>query len=129
MEKLFLGFAQRDITPSGSVQTIGFGKADPFSRGVMDPLAAQASVWRQGDFLCCLIAVDHIGFSARHCAQLRGEIARLLRITPAQVMLCFSHTHAAPNDALEQSWFAFAAEKICQAVREAAQQCVPVDAV
>ena len=128
MHTAFFGVAQADITPSGPVQTIGFGRGDEWSRGVERPLMAQVSVWRLENETCCLAAIDHIGFSKEHAGALRGEIGSILGASPEKVMLCFSHTHSAPNDSLELSWYASARESILSCAREALQNMSPVRA-
>jgi hypothetical protein len=128
MHTAFFGYAEADITPSGSVQTIGFGRGDEWSRGVERALRAQVSVWRLGGEACCLAAVDHIGFSKQHAGALREEIGAMLGASCEKVMLCFSHTHSAPNDSLELEWYASARESILCCVREALQNMGPVRA-
>jgi hypothetical protein len=123
-----MGFAQADITPSAQVQTIGFGRGDEWSRGVERALMAQVSVWRLGEETCCLAAIDHIGFSREHAGALRGEIGAILGVSGEKVMLCFSHTHSAPNDSLEPEWYASARESILACAREALQNMSPVRA-
>ena len=63
---LKMGFAQRDITPAGSVKMVGFARADEWSRGVESPLMAQLAVWESGEEFACLAAVDSIGFSTEN---------------------------------------------------------------
>ena len=128
MHTAFLGFAQADITPVKSVQMIGFGRGDEWSRGVERALMAQVSVFRLGGETCCLAAIDHIGFSREHAGELRGEIGAILGVSPDKVMLCFSHTHSAPNDSLELAWYASAREGILACVRSALCAMAPVRA-
>ncbi len=128
MHTAFFGVAQVDITPSGPAQTIGFGRGDEWSRGVECALMAQVSVCRLESETCCLVGVDHIGFSKEHAGALRGEIGSILGASAEKVMLCFSHTHSAPNDSLELSWYASARESILTCVREALQNLSPVRA-
>ena len=61
MNQLYMGFAERNITPDRPMETIGF--APQMSEGVRAPLTAQVSVWSQNGMGCCLAAIDHIGFS------------------------------------------------------------------
>lgn len=69
------GFAEVDITPDYPVETIGFGRDDNLSRGILHPLSAQISVWELCMTKCCLITIDHIGFLKKN--------ANLLRLHPA----------------------------------------------
>ncbi len=116
----FLGFAQTDITPEHPVQTIGFNRADNLSRGVRDPLRAQISVWSLGEQTCCLAAVDHIGFSREHADRLRDLVGKTLSTDREHVMLCFSHTHSAPNESAEPEYF----EQVCQKMTAVAAQAM-----
>jgi len=125
MHTAFFGCAQTDITPSGPVQTIGFGRGDEWSRGVERALLAQVSVWRLGEEICCLTAIDHIGFSGAHAQKLREEIGAIMGASGEKVMLCFSHTHSAPNDSLELEWYASAREGILSAARRALRNMTP----
>lgn len=124
--ELLLGFSQADITPKGSVQTVGFGRADEYARGVRGRLIAQVSTWRLGDETGCLIAIDHIGFSIEHANALRDEIGEILNVAREKVMLCFSHTHSAPNDSIEANWFDETRQKIAGCAKNAAQAMTPV---
>ena len=119
------GFAEADITPGVSVTTIGFGRADEISRGVMRPLTAQVSVWKFEGECACLAAIDHIGFSRAHADEVRDAIGAILGAPRQRVMLCFSHTHAAPNDSVEAGWFESARSKILDAAARAAANLSP----
>lgn len=55
---LRMGFAETDITPSKSCETVGFGRHDNMSKGVLHPFLAQAVVWQSEKEKCCLIAVN-----------------------------------------------------------------------
>ncbi len=126
--KVLLGFAQTDITPSYNVQTVGFGRSDNLSRGVLDKLLAQITVWHSGDDICCLAAIDHIGFMVEDANLLRDAIGRKLGISREKVMLCFSHTHSAPNISLEPEYFRFLCDQVLACVSEAEKTLAPVKA-
>ncbi|WP_343208431.1 hypothetical protein [Anaerolentibacter hominis] len=121
-----LGFCETDITPDYPVRTIGFGREDEMSRGVLAPLKAQAALWQLGKERCVLVTIDHIGFGTEHATKLRGDIGRLIGTGEDKVMLCFSHTHSAPNDSIEDAWREFADRRIKDAVRKAATGLSPV---
>lgn len=125
MTHIRLGFGEADITPDAPMQLIGFSRS-PRSQGVERPLRAQAAVWQSDTVRCALAAIDHIGFSARHAARLRSAMGSLLGTDAAHVMLCFSHTHAAPNDALEPAYADFADARILDAARRALAAMRPV---
>lgn len=120
------GYSEADVTPTRPVRTIGFGRGDEWSRGVKGALRSQMTVWKLAGETCCLVAIDHIGFSRAHAEELRGEIGCLLGASAEKVMLCFSHTHAAPNDSLELDWFRDARAKILAGVQSAVASMSPV---
>ncbi len=125
-DTVLFGFAEADITPQKSVRTVGFGRTDEFSRGVAAPLLAQVSVWQWKEVRCCLTAIDHIGFSKAHADELRGRLGTILGIAREQVMLCFSHTHSAPNESLEPEYFEFLMGQVCDEAKNARERLEPV---
>ncbi len=126
--RVLLGFAAVDITPSYNVQTVGFGREDNLSGGVLHKLSAQVSIWHSDKEVCCLAAIDHIGFMCEDADLLRDKIGNILGITREKVMLCFSHTHSAPNISLEQEYFQFLCKQVLAAVYEAEKTLAPVKA-
>ena len=110
-----LGFAGADITPEKPAELVGFHREDNLSRGVLKPLAAQVSVWEAGE-RCCLIAIDSIGFTKELTNELRNRVHGILDIPAEKVMICFSHTHAAPEAESQRDYF----ELVCRRVEEAA---------
>ncbi len=122
---LRMGYAQADITPAGPVITIGFGREDQLSRGVRKPLSAQVTVWQLGEERCCLAAIDHIGLGLEHARALRDGLGEALGISREKVMLCFSHTHAAPNDSEEPAYLRLLCERVLAAAAEAAGKMAP----
>ena len=126
---ILLGFSEVDITPSFNVQTIGFNRKDNLSRGVLHKLLAQISVWISEEEKCCLLAIDHIGFSYQESNMLRNDIANKLGITCDKVMLCFSHTHSAPNISIEQEYFSYLRKQVLLGVSEAEKNFAPIKAV
>lgn len=119
-----LGFADVDITPTYPVDLIGFGNPR-VSQGIAQPLTAQVAVLRMDGFSCILAAIDHIGFGMEHALRLRQSLGRLIGAGHEQVMLCFSHTHAAPNDSTEPAWASWADERILSAARRALDNMHP----
>lgn len=126
---VLLGFSEVDITPSYNVQTIGFAREDSLSRGVLHKLFAQISIWISDEEKCCMLAIDHIGFSCEESDILRDEIASKLEIAREKVMLCFSHTHSAPNTSIEQEYFCFLRKQVLLGVSEAEKSVAPIKAV
>ncbi|HVM72102.1 MAG TPA: hypothetical protein VMT91_10095 [Anaerolineales bacterium] len=125
---VFLGFAEVDITPSYNVQTVGFDRKDNLSKGVLSRLSAQISVWHSNEEKCCLVTIDHIGFMCKDANRLRDEIGNLLGIPREKIMLCFSHTHSAPNVSLEAGYLHFLCEQVLLGVSEAEKNIVPIKA-
>lgn len=125
--ELEFGFSETEITPHTPIQTIGFGVQEP-ATGVERALMAQATVWRLGETICAVIAIDHIGFAIDHARRLRTRIADLIGAGLEQVMLCFSHTHAAPNDSAEPEYSEWVDERVLDAVRRAMNGMLPVRA-
>lgn len=125
--ELEFGFSETEITPYTPIQTIGFGVQEP-ATGVERALMAQATVWRLGETICAVIAIDHIGFAIDHARSLRTRIADLIGAGLEQVMLCFSHTHAAPNDSAEPEYSEWVDERVLDAVRRAMNGMLPVRA-
>jgi predicted Zn-dependent protease len=126
---VLLGFSEVDITPSSNVQTIGFNRKDNLSSGVLHKLYAQISIWISEEEKCCLLAIDHIGFSYEESNILRNEIANKLEVTCDKIMLCFSHTHSAPNISIEQEYFNLIRKQVLLAVGEAEKNTAPIKAV
>lgn len=125
---LMLGYSEVDITPSYSVEMVGFGRKDEHSRGTLHHLTAQISIWKLKKECCCLVALDHIGFCRTHANYLRTEIGKLLNVREEKVMLCFSHTHSAPNDSKETEYFQSICQQIKNGVLQAVQKMNPVHA-
>ena len=123
---LLMGFAQVDITPAGPVEMVGFGRADEQSRGVEAPLLAQVSVWESGEEVCCLAAIDNIGFSVQNSRLLREVLAEMVGVNAERVMLCFSHTHAAPNESACPEYFSYVREKLLDCTQKALSSMRPV---
>jgi len=125
---LVLGFAETDITPSGSIETVGFGREDQMSRGILHPLSAQVAVWQLGEERCCVAAIDHIGFSKQHANILRSEIGKVLCIPREKIMLCFSHCHSAPNESASPEYYSFLCDRVKNAAARALNCRIPVNA-
>lgn len=122
---LRLGFSQTDITPDRSMELVGFYRPDNKSAGVLKPLLAQVAVW-EAEERCCLVAIDSIGFTKELSDRLRQMIAATLGVTAEKVMLCFSHTHAAPDADREPEYYGMVCDRILEAVRQAATDMTEV---
>lgn len=127
-DNVILGFAEVDITPSYDVHMVGFDRKDNVSKGVLSRLFAQISIWHSNDEKCCLVTIDHIGFMYKDANRLRDEIGNLLGIPREKIMLCFSHTHSAPNVSFEPDYFHFLCEQVLFGVIEAEKTIAPIKA-
>lgn len=123
-----LGYVEVDITPNRPVQTIGFGREDNLSRGVLHGLSAQISVWQIHMEKFCLVAIDHLGFSKQHANNLRSDIGKMLSVTKEKVMLDFSHTHSAPNESIEKKYYHFLCNTVKDGVSKAVLNMSPIKA-
>lgn len=127
--RILLGISKVDITPLNNVQTVGFNRKDNLSRGILHRLYVEIALWVCGDEKCCILTVDSIGFSKKESNILRDIIADRLGITRDKVMLCFGHTHSAPNISLEQEYTSFVHEQVMLGINEAERNFGPVKAV
>ena len=122
---LKLGYAQVDITPAESMELVGFYREDNISKGVQSSLLAQVAVWEDEE-RCCLITVDSLGFMKDMTDLLREQVGRGLGVSKDKVMVCFSHTHAAPNAGSEKQYFEMICEKALMAAEQAMADLKPV---
>ncbi|MEA4861807.1 MAG: hypothetical protein AB7F40_02355 [Victivallaceae bacterium] len=122
------GYGEADITPAKPAETVGFFRPSNLSRGVAEPLKAQVFAWQNRGMPGCLAAIDSLGFTTKLADLLRDRIASIIGSRRENVMLCFSHTHSAPNAATVPGYFEFAGERISEAVREAVETAVPIKA-
>ena len=112
--KLMFGYGEADMTPDWSAPLVGFYREDNYSKGVLAPLLAQVSVWEEG-VRAALITIDSIGFTKELSNALRDQVAERIGASRENVMLCFSHTHAAPDGDAGDGYF----ELVCQRVMTA----------
>ena len=126
---VLLGYTEIDITPKEPMELIGFNREDNISRGILHRLIAQVTVWKNSSESFCIVAIDNIGSSIKDTNILRENIARKLAIGKDNVMVCFSHTHSAPNDAVERGYFEFVCKKVLEGVDHATKTFSPVKAV
>lgn len=124
------GYSECDITPEKPMPLIGFYREKDQSEGVLKQLMAQASVWENGDgSRACLITVDSLGFTPELTNQLRDKAAESIGTDRENVMVCFSHTHAAPDAAdFSTGYYAMTCERILRTVNEAAERIEPIRA-
>ena len=74
------------------------------------------------------MTVDSIGFTRKLTDALRERIGGRLGISAEKVMVCFSHTHAAPEAESERGYYEEACSRIADAAVRARSSMVPVTA-
>ena len=122
------GYGEADITPDSPAEMVGFYRPDNRSQGVMDSLRLQALVWESDGVRGGLIAIDSLGFTVDLSNVIRDRAAAALHTGRERIMVCFSHTHSAPNAAEEPDYFEMVCRKADRAVREAAGNMKPMEA-
>ena len=127
MEPTYMGYEERIITPEKPVQMAGYdARIDNCSRGVMKDLKAQILVIKKNEERFCLITIDSLGFTVELTSFLRRKAAEILSAKMEQVMICFSHTHAAPNAAVEKEYYDFVCQSVLSGVKKADESMVSV---
>ena len=124
---LRMGYGETDITPTKCLELVGFNRRNALSEGILGPLKAQISVW-EGEMRCCLITIDSLGFTKKLADTLRRKAANTLNVSKDEVMLCFSHTHAAPNAEAYPAYFEMVCVNVLTALIEARQNIQTVRA-
>lgn len=138
--RLLAGVARADITPETPIPLAGYGERFlKLSRGVHDRVAASAIVFRRGRSRLALVSVDLCGVSE----ELRlATVDRVRRggifLAEDELLLAATHTHAGPGGYVDKGlfvsaaglfqpeWFETLADRMAQAVIEAAERQVPV---
>ncbi|MBE5979874.1 MAG: hypothetical protein E7249_12135 [Paenibacillaceae bacterium] len=127
MDPTYMGYEERIITPEKPVQMAGYdARIDNCLRGVMKDLKAQILIIKKNEERFCLITIDSLGFTVELTSFLRIKAAEILSAKMEQVMICFSHTHAAPNAAVEKEYYDFVCQSILSGVKKADESMVPV---
>lgn len=118
---IYLGYAQCDITPEDNMPLIGFYRKEEKSKGCLKPLLAQISVWKDGkNKKSVLVTIDSLGFSKKQTDDLRVIVAEYIGTEKECVMICFSHTHAAPDSSNSKyEYYDLVCKKINDAVKVA----------
>ena len=122
------GYGEADITPDNPSEMVGFYRPDNRSRGVRDSLRLQALVWEADGVMGGLIAIDSLGFTVELSNVLRDRAAAALHTGRERIMVCFSHTHSAPNAAEEPDYFEMVCRQADTAVRKAAGKMKSMEA-
>lgn len=123
----YMGYAEADITPETSMELIGFERPNNMSKGILHKLLAQVLVCKTPNEICCLITIDSLGFTVELTNTLRDLVANKINTTREKVMVCFSHTHSAPN-AQNEEYYNFICEQILKAIDTATKDLSSVNA-
>lgn len=127
-----MGFSEIEITPEDptSCQLIGFYRPDNRVKGILHPLKAQVLILTDTQRKCCIITIDSIGFTVELTGHLRDQVAEKLQLSQEEVMVCFSHTHAAPDAAASNCrYFYFVLDQVIKAAEIASLDLIPIKAV
>ena len=93
------GVARVDITPPVPIDCVGFvRRAEPVT-GVLSPLTATATVFEDltTSIRSVVLAVDLVGIGTDQGRMIRESIGSLIGCPADNVLLNYSHTHAAPH--------------------------------
>ncbi|MCF4151357.1 hypothetical protein L2W58_06030 [Dethiosulfovibrio sp. F2B] len=126
--KTSMGCAEVDITPKNPVTMVGFDRSDQTSVGVLDGLAAQVFLWEKDGERLCLISVDSIGLTVEITTWLRSELSQSSGIPAERIMVCFTHTHSAPDGLFEREYVDFLLSSLTDGVSRAVADLSPVHA-
>ena len=91
-----IGVAQIDVTPGGAIDLSGYAARIQPSVGVLDPIFVRAIFLDEAAQRLLWLAADVIALPHAFVADFRAWAARELSLSPAQLLLCATHTHAAP---------------------------------
>ena len=94
-----IGVAQIDITPESPIRLTGFAaRTKSESNIVLQNLSAKAIVFgSDAQNPSILITVDLIGIQWRVTSELVNRLSNSLKIDPAQIVICASHSHGDPE--------------------------------
>jgi hypothetical protein len=127
---LTAGFARVDITPEvGGEIPGGFNKN--LSKGVHDPLWAEAAVFTRGSMSLALVGLDTLMIPDDVVADARSRAEALCGVPGKNILIAASHTHngGAIVDCLgserDPAYCQLMAERIAEAVSKARQGAVP----
>src|SRR5450432_3305810 len=95
-EQLLVDAFEVDITPQIGLPMDGYTARKRVNQGVHDPLLAQILVLDDSRKRLSIVALDVMAVSAVFTDKLRTSLAAVLQTTPDAILICASHTHAAP---------------------------------
>lgn len=120
MKKVYMGYSQENITTERPVQLIGYdARLDNTSKGILHQLITQVLILKTLKEKYCLITIDSLGFTVELTDKLRKKVSEILLTAPEKIMVCFSHTHSAPNAGIDEAYYNFVCSQIINAVKNA----------
>jgi neutral ceramidase len=96
MEALRVGHGRVCITPPGPVRMMGYAGRTELSRGVHDDLFANAVALESGDRRVLILALDVCSLNLDGVTELKAAIGERTGLSPEQILINTSHTHAGP---------------------------------
>jgi hypothetical protein len=127
--------ARADITPPVGVDLCGYGARPGPSTGVHDDLVATALYLSDGRCEVLVLACDLVGLHHDNVADLRRGIEARTGISPANVLVACSHTHAGPATPCirflgktEPAYFDWLLKRLVATAAEARQRAAPARA-
>lgn len=135
-QPLLVGAFEVDITPQIGLPMDGYSARIGVNRGIHDPLLAQILVLDDSYLRVAIVALDVMAVSAVFTDKLRNSLATVLRTTLDAILICASHTHAAPaglqdwnpNDpprTFDPALMAFTEERLIDAAKNAVDRLAP----
>lgn len=115
-EKILVGFNEIDITPNWNTELVGFDRKDNTSKGILDRLCAQVLIFKDGLNTNALITIDNLGLTVELCKKLRKQVSIELKTDIENIMICFSHTHSAPNPAIDVKYYDYMCDRVIESV-------------
>ncbi|MEM0924588.1 MAG: neutral/alkaline non-lysosomal ceramidase N-terminal domain-containing protein, partial [Planctomycetota bacterium] len=96
-ESIPVGFATREITPREPLRLSGYGSRSSVMSGVRDRLFVRAMSLGEGKRLSVLVSVEGIAVLATQTERLLDEVAQRHSLDRSRLVVCSTHSHAAPQ--------------------------------
>ena len=129
-QKLLVGYARVDITPSESVPMAGYGNtSNRFSQVILDHITATCIAFTQGEDTILLYTQDLVCTNHAWAKPIRERIEKELGVPVDHIYIHATHTHSAP-DTLSQEpailrYQPFHAEQLFNAAKMALEDRSP----
>lgn len=92
-----VGFASRDITPEQPVRLSGYGSRTKVMTGVRDRLFVRVMSMGDEEQLCVMVSIEGIAVLADQTERLLKAIRQHHSLDRARLVICSTHSHAAPQ--------------------------------